>query len=180
MRFEDSRGWRPGTPSYELLRMRQPAHVPKAIPSHPWSPLPAMRNPYDAKNDSALANRSSRRRGEAPGALAHMVAANLRARALAPVIQELRAAGFVSYGAVARELNRHQVPPLRGGKRWYPMTVSRVLARLAKQRFSFAFEIPTAQGGDRNSASRPLRRLERLDPSSRIAVAANGERLVAN
>jgi len=30
---------------------------------------------------------------------------------LAPVIQELRAAGFVSYGAVARELNRRQVPP---------------------------------------------------------------------
>jgi hypothetical protein len=61
-----------------------------------------------------------------------MVAANLRARALASVIQELRAAGFVSYGAVARELNRRQVPPLRGGKWWYPMTVSRVLVRLAK------------------------------------------------
>jgi hypothetical protein len=59
----------------------------------------------------------------------------LRARALAPVIQELRTAGFVSYGAVARELNQRQVPPLRGGQRWYPMTVSRVLVRLAKQRF---------------------------------------------
>ena len=108
-----------------------------------------MRNPYTAKDNSALATRSSRRRGEAPGALTHMVAANLRARALAPVIQELRAAGFVSYGAVARELNQRQVPPLRGGQRWYPMTVGRVLARLAKQRFSFAFEILTARGGDR-------------------------------
>jgi hypothetical protein len=63
-----------------------------------------------------------------------MVAANMRARALASVIQELRAAGFVSYGAVARELNRRQVPTLRRGKRWYPMTVSRVLVRLAKMR----------------------------------------------
>jgi hypothetical protein len=98
-------------------------------------PVTCMRNLYAAKNDSALAKRSSRRRGEAPGALTHMVAANLRARALAPVIQELRAAGIVSYGAVARELNQRQVPPLRGGQRWYPMTVSRVLVRLAKQRF---------------------------------------------
>jgi hypothetical protein len=73
--------------------------------------LPAMRNPCAAKSDSALAIRSSGRRGGTPGALAHMVAANLRAGALAPVIQELRAAGFVSYGAVARELNRRQVPP---------------------------------------------------------------------
>jgi len=107
-----------------------------------------MRHPYAAKSDSALAIRSSSRRGEAPGALAHMVAANLRACALASVIQELRAAGFVSYGAVARELNRRQVPPLRGGKRWYPMTVSRVLVRLAKQRFRFAFDIPTTRAND--------------------------------
>jgi hypothetical protein len=54
--------------------------------------------------------------------------------ALAPVIQELRAAGFVSYGAVARELNRRQVPTLRGGKQWYSTTVGRVLVRLAKMR----------------------------------------------
>jgi hypothetical protein len=107
--------------------------VTKAI-SSPRSLVPTMRNPYAAKNEAALANRSSRRRGEAPGALTHMVAANLRARALAPVIQELRAAGFVSYGSVARELNQRRVPPLRGGQRWYPMTVSRVLVRLAKQR----------------------------------------------
>jgi hypothetical protein len=113
-----------------------PALVPTCrIEGDIRSLLPAMRNPYAVKNDSALPTRSSRRRGEAPGALTHMVAANLRARALAPVIQELRAAGFVSYGAVARELNQRRVPPLRGGQRWYPMTVSRVLVRLAKQRF---------------------------------------------
>ena len=104
-------------------------------PSEPRYLLPAMSHPYAAKSDSALAIRSSGRPDGALGGLAHRVAANLRAWALAPVIQELRAAGFVSYGAVARELNRRQVPPLRGGKRWYPMTVRRVLVRLAKRRF---------------------------------------------
>jgi hypothetical protein len=94
-----------------------------------------MGKPFAPKSDPAPANRSSGRRAGGPGALSHMVAANLRARALASVIQELRAAGFVSYGAVARELNRRQVPPLRGGKRWYPMTVGRLLVRLARVGF---------------------------------------------
>ena len=66
--------------------------------------------------------------------MAHKLAANLRARALAPVIQELRAAGFISYNAVSQELNRRQVPTLRRGKRWYPTTVSRLLVRLARVR----------------------------------------------
>jgi hypothetical protein len=35
--------------------------------------------------------------------------ANMRARALSAVIQEMRAAGFISYNAVARELNRRGV-----------------------------------------------------------------------
>jgi hypothetical protein len=49
-------------------------------------------------------------------------------------MQEIRAAGFISYNAVSRELNRRQVPTLRGGKQWYSTTVSRVLVRLAKMR----------------------------------------------
>jgi hypothetical protein len=65
-------------------------------PSEPYL-LPAMRNPCAAKIDSALAIRESGRRSGTPGALAYMVAANLRPRAL---------------GAVARELNRRQVPQL--------------------------------------------------------------------
>jgi hypothetical protein len=96
---------------------------------------PAMGKPTAAKSDPALANRSSGRRGGGPGALSHKLAANLRARALAPVIQELRAAGFISYNAVSRELNRRQVPTLRRGKQWYPTTVSRLLVRLARLRF---------------------------------------------
>jgi hypothetical protein len=39
-----------------------------------------------------------------------MRAANMRARALSVVIQDIRAAGFISYNAVARELNRRRVP----------------------------------------------------------------------
>ena len=66
--------------------------------------------------------------------MADMRAANMRALALSPMIQEIRAAGFISYNAVARELNRRQVPTLRHGKRWYPTTVSRVLVRLAKMK----------------------------------------------
>ena len=87
-----------------------------------------------AKSDPALANRSSGRRGGGRGALAHMHAANLRALALSALMQEIRAAGFISYNAVSRELNRRQVPTLRRGKQWYPTTVSRLLVRLAKMR----------------------------------------------
>ena len=79
------------------------------------------------KRRSMLAKPVSRRRGESPGALSHMVSANLRALVLAPVIREIWAAGYRSYNAVSRELNRRQVPPLRGGKQWYPMTAGRLL-----------------------------------------------------
>jgi hypothetical protein len=58
----------------------------------------------------------------------------MRALALSALMQEIRAAGFISYNAVSRELNRRQVPTLRGGKQWYSTTVSRVLIRLAKMR----------------------------------------------
>jgi hypothetical protein len=61
-----------------------------------------------------------------------MVAANLRARELAPVVREIWAAGFMSYNAVSRELNRRNVPTLRGGKQWYPMTAGRLLVRLER------------------------------------------------
>jgi hypothetical protein len=86
------------------------------------------------KTGSALADRSQGRRGGSRNALAHKHAANMRARALSAVIQDIRAAGFISYNAVARELNRRQVPTLRHGKQWYPTTVSRLLVRLAKMR----------------------------------------------
>jgi hypothetical protein len=75
---------------------------------------------------------ASRKRGQAPGALSHMVAANLRASALASVVREVWAEGYMSYNSLARELNRRQVTPLRGGKQWYPMTAGRLLERLER------------------------------------------------
>ena len=91
-----------------------------------------MERPKATKSRARLSNADSRPRGKAPGALSHMVAANLRARALAPVVRDIWSAGFKSYNAVSRELNRRQVPPLRGGKRWYPMTAGRLLVRLER------------------------------------------------
>ena len=61
-----------------------------------------------------------------------MVSANLRALTLAPVDSRDWAAGYMSYNAVSRELNRRQVPTLRGGKQWYPMTAGRLLVRLER------------------------------------------------
>ena len=92
---------------------------------------PALRMNCTIKKDPASA-RGVARRGQASGALSHRVAANLRARALAPVIREIWAAGFMSYNALSRELNRRQVQPLRRGKQWYPMTAGRVLVRLER------------------------------------------------
>jgi hypothetical protein len=79
-----------------------------------------------------IVNRTRRTRGQTSSALSHMVAANLRARALASIVRDIWASGFMSYNAVCRELNRRGVPPLRGGKQWYPMTAGRLLVRLQR------------------------------------------------
>jgi hypothetical protein len=106
------------------------------------------------KRRSPLENPVSRPRGVSPGALSHMVSANLRARALAPVIREIWAAGYMSYNAVSRELNRRQVPPLRGGKQWYPMTAGRLLVRLERTGLIFIRRQPAGGRAIRcNSAS---------------------------
>jgi len=61
--------------------------------------------------------------------LANKRAADSRARALVQIIQELRAAGFVSRRALAHELNRRRTPTALGGK-WHYTTVVRMLTRL--------------------------------------------------
>jgi hypothetical protein len=91
-----------------------------------------MQMPSATKCFQTVANPFLRQRGRAPGALSHMVSANLRARALAPIVREIWAAGHMSYNAVSRELNRRQVPTLRCGKKWYPMTAGRLLVRLER------------------------------------------------
>jgi hypothetical protein len=70
----------------------------------------------------------SRKRGE-EGALANKRAADRHATALAPIIREIRRAGYTTLRDMSEELNRMNVPTVRGG-RWQPMTVARVLARL--------------------------------------------------
>lgn len=82
-----------------------------------------------------------------------MVAANLRARALAPVVRDIWAAGFMSYHAMSRELNRRRVPTLRNGKQWYPMTAGRVLMRLERAGL-IHIRRPSARGSLLQLASR--------------------------
>jgi hypothetical protein len=68
--------------------------------------------------------------------------ADARAEAVGPTIRELRKAGFVSSSAIARALNERWIPTARGCK-WHRASVDQL-----------------------------LRRLERLESSSRTAVAA--------
>jgi DNA invertase Pin-like site-specific DNA recombinase len=56
-------------------------------------------------------------------------AANAQARALSPIVRELRAAGITSVRAIAAELNRRAVPTAKGGV-WHPTSVARMLARI--------------------------------------------------
>ena len=141
-------------------------------PNHSKSPagLRAMENLSGTNYLPTLANLVSRPRGEAPGALSHMVAANLRARALAPVVREIWAEGYMSYNAVSRELNRRQVPPLRGGTRWYPMTAGRLLVRLERTGL-IRIRRPTARGSLLELASRESRRTETGDATHRQSLS---------
>jgi hypothetical protein len=56
-------------------------------------------------------------------------AADARAKALASTIRKLQAKGLVSFNAIAHALNEREIPTALGGK-WYPSSVSRLLARL--------------------------------------------------
>jgi DNA invertase Pin-like site-specific DNA recombinase len=53
-----------------------------------------------------------------------------RARDLAPVIAEIRAAGVTSLGGIAKELSARRIPTARGGSVWAEVQVSRVLQRI--------------------------------------------------
>jgi recombinase len=58
-------------------------------------------------------------------------AADKRAKALAATIAKLQKAGLVSASAIARELNKQEIPTAQGGK-WNPGTVGRLLQRLKR------------------------------------------------
>lgn len=57
-----------------------------------------------------------------------------RASQLLPIIEELRASGVTSLGAIARELTARRVPTARGLTTWTPAGVSRVLDRATNDR----------------------------------------------
>src|SRR4051812_36024424 len=61
---------------------------------------------------------------------ARQTTSGARATNLAPVIAELQAAGVMSLGGLARGLTERGIPTARGGDKWTPVQVSRVLARL--------------------------------------------------
>jgi hypothetical protein len=64
------------------------------------------------------------------GVQARQARAAERVASVAPVIAELRAAGITSRNRIAAALNERGVLTPRGRHHWYPMQVSRVLARL--------------------------------------------------
>ena len=70
-------------------------------------------------------------KGRTNNRLAHKRAADARAKALASTIRELRKAGFVSFTAIARELNEREIQTARGSK-WHRSGVSRLLRRLER------------------------------------------------
>ena len=55
--------------------------------------------------------------------------ADARAKALASTIRALQAKGYVSFSAIARELNAREIPTVLRGE-WHPASVSRLLHRL--------------------------------------------------
>jgi DNA invertase Pin-like site-specific DNA recombinase len=56
--------------------------------------------------------------------------AQARARDLAPVLEELRRAGVVTYNAIAKALIERGVPTARGGSGWTAASVKRLVERL--------------------------------------------------
>jgi hypothetical protein len=57
--------------------------------------------------------------------------ADARARALAPIIEEIRLAGVRSYSGIAAQLNARGVPTARGG-RWAATQVRDIVLRSSK------------------------------------------------
>jgi DNA invertase Pin-like site-specific DNA recombinase len=66
----------------------------------------------------------------AAGRAAVLDRSKARAKELAPVIAELRAAGVTSLGGIAKALAARSIPTARGGTAWAEVQVARVLSRL--------------------------------------------------
>ena len=70
-------------------------------------------------------------KGRANNGQASKQVADARARALASTIRELQANDYVSFSAIARELNKREMPTALGGE-WHPNSVKQLLPRLKR------------------------------------------------
>ena len=80
----------------------------------------------DRGNFAAIADR-----GRAAGRAARQQRATARAADVRPIIAELQAEGITSLAKLAVTLTERGIPTSRGGERWSPMQVSRVLKAAA-------------------------------------------------
>jgi hypothetical protein len=87
------------------------------------------------------------------GALANKQAAYSRANALASIIHELMAAGFLSRLTLAAELNRRGIPTAQGG-RWHDNTVVRMLSRLGLRASLIDGRINNGQAGNQSAEAK--------------------------
>jgi len=80
------------------------------------------------RREGAADLRPYAKQASAASATARAAKARARAEDLAPMLEEMRAAGTVSLRGMARELNARGIPAPYGGK-WSAMAVARVLGR---------------------------------------------------
>lgn len=98
-----------------------------------------------SRTKSALAAAKARgiqlggHRGSYPSHAAHRASievrarrAQLRAKDLLPIIEELKEAGTIAMDAIARALTTKGIPTARGGSRWTGTQVARVLRRTSR------------------------------------------------
>jgi hypothetical protein len=107
---------------------------------------------HDGSMEQVRGERSSRIRG-GHGALANKRAADSRANALASIIHELMAAGFLSRLTLAAELNRRGIPTAQGG-RWHDNTVVRMLSRLGLRASLIDGRINNGQAGNQSAEAK--------------------------
>jgi hypothetical protein len=88
-----------------------------------------------------LARQGLKTKGRVNNGLASKQAADGRARALASTIRDLQAKGYVSFSAIARELNVREMPTALGGE-WHPTSVERLLPRLKRLALSTGDDKP--------------------------------------
>jgi hypothetical protein len=112
----------------------------------------AIESGHDGPMEREHAETTIRRRG-LQGALAGKRAADSRANALASIIHELMAAGFLSRLTLTAELNRRGIPTAQSA-RWHDNTVVRMLSRLGLRASLIDGRINNGQAGKQSAESK--------------------------